>query len=112
MVAVYSIDDSRPVGFYNTVAASQTTQKLSSVQGGTTGNTGDWLDSFTVIAGSTTPGAVTVFDGATAVYTIPAGTATVLPYVLNVLVRAFSKTGSWNVTTGAAVSVVASGRFT
>lgn len=96
---------------YNTVAASQTTQKLSAVQGGTTGGAGDYLDNFTVVAATTTPGAVTVFDGATAIYSIPAGTATVLPYFVNIPVKAYSKTGSWNVTTGAAVSVVATGQF-
>lgn len=101
-----------PILKYNTVAASATNQALSAVNAGTTGGKGDYLDSFTVIAGTTTPGAVTVKDGATAVFTIPAGTATVLPYTFNVPVRAYSQTGSWNVTTGASVTVVASGQFT
>lgn len=100
-----------PLLKYNTVAASATTQKLSNVNAGTTGTTGDYLDNFTIIAATTTPGAVTVFDGVTAIFTIPAGTATVLPYVVNIPVRSYSKTGSWNVTTGASVSVVATGQF-
>ena len=101
-----------PPGNYNTVAASATTQKLSAVSGGTTGGRGDYLEGFTLVAATGTPGAVTVFDGVTAVFTVPAGTATVLPYTAYVPVRAYSKTGAWNVTTGTSVSVVAVGQFT
>lgn len=93
-------------GQYQLVAASQTTKAL-----GTTGKTGDFLESFTIVAATTTPGAVTVFDGTTAIYTMPAGTATVLPYTNRIEVRAYSTTGAWNITTGANVSVVAVGQF-
>jgi len=109
----YMSDPSVP-GFYNTVAAGSASFKLSAAGASATGTgtTGDYLDSFTVIAANTTPGAVTISDGANAVFTIPAGTATVLPYVSNVFVRAYSKTGAWTVTTSTAVSVVAIGKFT
>lgn len=100
-----------PCPHYNTVAASQATQKLSSTQAGNTGTTGDYLESITIIAGSTTPGVVTLFDGVTAVIVTTIGTATVMPYVQAIPIRAYSKTGSWNVTTGAAVSVLAVGKF-
>lgn len=96
-----------PSGQYYTVAASQTTKVLGQV-----GAVGDWLESITIIAATTTPGAVTVFDGTTAIFSIPAGTATVIPYVKTVPVKAYSKLGTWNVTTGASVSVVATGQFT
>jgi hypothetical protein len=98
-----------PLLKYNTVAASATTQKLSAVNAGTTGASGDYLDSFTVIPATATPGAVTLFDGTTAIYSIPAGT-TLQTY--NIPLRAYSKTGAWNFTTGASVSIVAAGQFT
>lgn len=93
-------------GQYQLVAASQTTKAL-----GTTGKTGDYLEALIVVAGSTTPGAVTLFDGTTPILTMPAGTATVLPYNNRLEIRAYSTTGSWNITTGAAVTVLAIGQF-
>lgn len=100
-----------PCPHYNTVAASQTTQVLSQKQGQSSGTTGDYLESITIIAGSTTPGAITLFDGATAVLTTIVGSATVMPYVQPISIRAYSKSGSWNITTGATVSVLAVGKF-
>lgn len=101
-----------PPGNYNTVIASQTDQILSSVSGGTTGSRGDYLESITINAGSATPGVVTLKDGTTAILTTTIGTATVMPYVNTLPIRAYSKTGAWKVSTGAAVSVVAVGQFT
>lgn len=100
-----------PCPHYNTVAASATTQVLSATQAATTGASGDYLESITIIAGSATPGVVTLFDGVTAVLVTTVGTATVMPYVQPISIRAYSKSGSWNVTTGAAVSVLAVGKF-
>lgn len=97
-----------PVGMYNTVAASATTQILSQTNGQATGKAGDYLSSITIVPGTATPGIVTVFDGVTAVLSIPAGTS-IQAYTISVL--AYSTTGSWNITTGAAVSVLAVGRF-
>jgi hypothetical protein len=93
-------------GQYQTVAASQTTQAL-----GTTGKIGDYLEAFTIIPANGTPGLVTVFDGSTAIFTIPASNTGTLFVPYTIIVRAYSKTGSWNVTTGASVSVVATGMF-
>jgi len=101
------VSPNTPAGQYFTVAASQTSQVLGAV-----GATGDYLKGIIVVAATTTPGLVTVKDGTTAVISIPAGTATVLPYVTYVPVGAYSKTGAWNITTGASVSVFAVGQFT
>ncbi len=91
-------------GQYFTVAASQTTQALGNV-----GAKGDYLEAFMIIPATATPGVVTVFDGTTAIFSVPALTS-IAP--VRIEVRAFSKTGSWNITTGASVSVVAVGLFT
>jgi hypothetical protein len=91
-------------GQYFTVAASQTTQALGAV-----GKTGDYLDHVTIVPASATPGTVTIFDGTTAIYSIPALTS-IAP--VNLTVQAYSKTGSWNITTSTSVSVVAVGQFT
>ena len=90
-------------GQYFTVAASQTTQALGAV-----GKTGDYLEAFIIIPATATPGVVTVFDGTTAIFSIPALTS-IAP--VRIEVRAYSKTGSWNITTGASVSVIAIGQF-
>ena len=62
---------------YNTVAASQTAQVLSALSGGTTGASGDYLTSCTVIPATTSPGAVTILDGSTAIYSFPGGASSV-----------------------------------
>lgn len=104
---VQFINNNQP-GLFNTVAASQTTQKLSATQGGTTGTTGDYLEHVTIIPATATPGAVTIFDGLTAIYTIPTG-ASLQPYFLPI--RSYSKSGAWNITTAGSVSVIAVGKF-
>jgi|SRR5580765_8918649 hypothetical protein len=90
-------------GQYQLVAASQTTKAL-----GTTGASGDYLEALIIIPATATPGVVTLFDGTTAILSIPALTS-IAPVRLEV--RAYSKTGSWNLTTGASVSVMAIGQF-
>lgn len=100
---VQFVNDNSPPGQYFTVAASQSTKVL-----GPNGAAGDYIESLTVVPATATPGAVTLFDGTTAILTIPAGT-TIPTYGLSL--RMYSKTGTWNVTTGASVSVVAVGRF-
>jgi len=97
---------SAPPGQYETVAAGQSDQVL-----GGNGNAGDFLDNVTIIAATTTPGAVTIKDGSTTVYSSPAGTATVLPYIVNIPFKMYSVSGAWKVTTGSNVSVVAVGKF-
>lgn len=93
-------------GRYEAVAAGQTAQVL-----GVNGATGDYLNSVIVIPATVAPGAVTIIDGVTNVVVTTAGTATVLPGVFEIPVKAFSTTGSWKITTGANVSVLATGRF-
>lgn len=85
-------------GQYATVAASQTTKVL-----GLVGATGDYLEKLIV----TGAGVITLFDGTTAILTF---TGTTTPIWLEF--RAYSKLGSWNVTTATGVSVIAVGQFT
>lgn len=91
---------------YEAVAASQTDQVM-----GATGAIGDVLAGFWLIPGTTSPGAVTVKDGATVILPYPAITLTDLtPKFIPLGYRA---TGAgWKITTGPNVSVVAFGRFT
>jgi hypothetical protein len=93
-----------PTGQYFLTPASS-----EDVNIGATGATGDYLEGFTVIPATATPGAVSIADGANDIYVIPAGT-TIGSYYIPV--RAYSKSGAWNVTTGTSVSVVAVGKFT
>lgn len=95
-----------PVGLYNTVAAGQTAFPFSNTQGNTTGAKGDYLEALIVSAG-TTPGTFTLLDGATSVIVVSpaASTAVYIP------IRAYSKSGAWNATTGTNVTAMAVGQF-
>jgi hypothetical protein len=94
---------------YETVAASQTDQVL-----GATGATGDLLARLLIVPASTSPGAVSIKDGAGSAITVFTGGAasvtTLTPF--SIPLNLYSLAGSWKVTTGAAVSVLASGNFT
>lgn len=95
---------------YETVAASQTDQVLGAV-----GAVGDFLESLLIVPSSLSPGAISIQDGTAGVdITVFAGgpdsVSTLHPFSVVLGIRALS-TG-WRVTTGAAVSVVASGNFT
>ena len=91
---------------YETVAASQTDQVI-----GATGATGDFLSAVLVIPATTAPGVVTIKDNTTAVISWPGGTLpSVIPFTIPV--GANSVNGAWKITTGANVSVFASGNFT
>lgn len=94
---------------YGTVAASQTNQVL-----GTTGATGDLLASVLIVPATTSPGAVSIKDGSGGAVTVFAGgansVATLHPFAVPVNIR--SGAGAWQITTGANVSVIASGNFT
>lgn len=91
---------------FETVAASQTAQAL-----GAAGAAGDFLDTLTLVVATAATAAVSILDGAISISIFPnspgGGVGT---YVLPVRLR--SQTGPWKVTTGAGVSVVASGNFT
>ncbi len=93
---------------YETVAAGSDEQVL-----GAAGAAGDLLTSLLVVPASTSPGAITIKDGAGTAITVFAGgadsIATLHPFPIPLGIR--SAAGPWRVTTGANVSVVAAGNF-
>lgn len=96
-------------GEYEPVAASQSTQTI-----GATGATGDYLSGVLIVPANLNPGAVSIKDGAdTAITIFTGGTASVSNLVpFYVPVGAVSRTGAWQITTGASVSAFATGNFT
>jgi len=91
---------------YETVAASQTAQVL-----GSTGAVGDLLTGLLVVPATTSPGAISILDGATSITVFAGGTLTsVIPFAIPLGVKSVS--GPWKVTTGANVSVIGVGDFT
>lgn len=94
-------------GDYETVAASQTTQAL-----GATGAKGDFLQGLLIVPATTAAGNISIKDGAdSAISVFATGTlADLTPIWLPLGMR--SRTGAWQVTTGANVSVIAVGSFT
>lgn len=94
---------------YETVSASQTDQAL-----GATGATGDRIDGLTVIPATTSPGAVSIKDGSNTAITVFTGGASsvgsLVPFFVPLGLT--STSGAWQITTGANVSVIASGNFT
>ena len=94
-------------GKYATVAPSVTAQVL-----GTTGAIGDYLASLTIVVATAATAQVQITDGA-------GGAITVFPNnpgggvgTYTVPINAKSTSGAWKVTTGAGVSVIATGSFT
>ena len=102
-------DDGKPVGGfeYETVAASQTNQAL-----GATGAIGDFLDKLVIVVATAATAQVQIKDGADTAITIfpnsPGGG--IGTYCIPVCLR--SRTGAWQITTGAGASVIATGNFT
>lgn len=96
-------------GDYETVAASQTDQAL-----GATGAAGDYLAGILIVPATTSPGAVSIKDGAGSAITIFTGGASSVadlkPFFVPLGMR--SATGAWKVTTGANVSAIGAGNFT
>jgi hypothetical protein len=92
---------------YETVAASQTDQVL-----GKDGAAGDYLDTLTCVVGTAATSAVSIKDGSgAAIAVLPnAVGGGIGTYVIRI--AAASKAGPWSVTTGAGVTVIASGTFT
>ena len=90
------------------VAAGQTDQVL-----GSTGARGDWLEFLLVVPASTSPGAVSIKDGAGNAITVFAGGAGSLSGLASfaIPIACISEDGAWKVTTGANVSVLAVGEF-
>lgn len=91
---------------YETVAASQTDQVL-----GATGGAGDYLEQLVCTVATAATAQVDIQDGAGSAYTVlpnsPGGGIGV--YVIPI--KASSVAGAWSVTTGAGVTVLATGRF-
>ena len=94
---------------YETVAASATDQVI-----GATGAIGDLLAGLLVVPATTSPGAVSIKDGAGSAITVFTGGATsvsgLVPFFVPLGIKASG--AGWKVTTGAAVSVIAVGDFT
>lgn len=93
---------------YETVAASQTAQVI-----GNTGAVKDIIYGLLVIPASTSPGNVLLLDGSTSITVFAGGANSVLtlhPFFIPLGLTSVS--GPWKVTTGASVSVIASGVFT
>lgn len=96
-------------GEYETVAASQTDQAL-----GATGGTGDLLAKLIIVPATTSPGAVSIKDGAGSAITVFTGGASSVADLkpFEIVLDVISTGGAWSVTTGANVSVIGVGDFT
>lgn len=93
---------------YETVAASQTDQML-----GATGAIGDLLAGVLIIPATTSPGAVSIEDGATNIPIFTGGASSVtnlVPFFVPLGIK--SVAGGWEITTGANVAVIGVGNFT
>jgi hypothetical protein len=91
------------------VPASTSNQVL-----GTTGATGDYLASVLIVPSSTSPGSVTIKDGAGTAFPIFEGGASSLsnlvPFPVPLGIK--SMAGAWSITTGTGLSAIPSGNFT
>jgi hypothetical protein len=110
---------------YAPVAASQSAQVLTPTINGVAGTApagatglavtgqGDFLLKLIVIPGTTSPGAITISDGGATAITVFTGGATSVADLktFEIVLNAASTLGSWRVTTGANVSVIAVGKF-
>lgn len=96
-------------GHYETVAASATDQAL-----GATGATGDFLAGVLIVPATTSPGAVSIKDGAGSAITVFTGGASSVSNLVPFFVPLgiYSTGGAWKVTTSTNVSVIGVGRFT
>lgn len=97
--------------YYVTVAASTTKATLGGVLSGAKG---DWLDGILVVPATTSPGVVNLFDGTGSAINVFAGgstsTSNLVPFFIPICSR--SQSGGWQITTGANLSVIATGNFT
>jgi len=70
------------------------------------------LERIVIIPETTSPGAVTIIDGSTSIIVFVGGASSVATLTpMNVLFGTNSVSGPWSITTGAAVHVMAIGRF-
>jgi hypothetical protein len=94
-------------GEYETVAASATAQVL-----GGAGAVGDAIFGILVIPATTSPGAVTLLDGATSITIFTGGATSVAdlkPFYIPL--GLVSVAGPWKITTGTLVSCIGIGKF-
>lgn len=91
---------------YETVAAGQTTQAI-----GTNGATGDYLEGLTITVGTAATAQVQIKDGADTAYTVFPNSPGGGVGTYYVPIKACSRAGAWQVTTGAGSTVLASGHF-
>lgn len=91
---------------YEAVAAGQTDQVL-----GATGGAGDYLEGLLCVVATAATSSVDIQDGAnSAISVLPANVgAGIGSYYIPI--KATSVAGAWSVTTGAGVTVFATGRF-
>lgn len=89
--------------FYETVAASQTAQVL-----GGNGAKGDYLHKLIITVNTSATSTVTLLDNATSI-PIMAANAAIGTYVIEI--GAVSQSGAWKLTTGAGLTVIATGIF-
>lgn len=108
-VPAFMADTNETAQGYVPVAAS-TTQ----VMGLTGGAVGDFIEGMLIIPATTSPGAVTITDGAGAPITIFTGgvgsVGSLVPFYVPLSIQ--STDGAWTVTTGSNVSVLVTGQFT
>lgn len=90
---------------YEAVAAAQTDQVL-----GATGAVGDWLATMVCTVATAATSTVSITDGGDAAIPVLAANTPIGAYTITL--NLVSADGAWQVTTGAGVSVVATGRFT
>lgn len=90
---------------YEAVAAGQTTQTI-----GATGAVGDLLERVIITVVTSATGTVAIKDGADTAITISAANTPIGVYSVEIGAR--SKTGAWQITTGAGATAIAVGRFT
>lgn len=92
---------------YETVAASQTAQVM-----GTAGGVSDVISHILAVPASTSPGAITLIDGATSITVFAGGASSVTsltPFAIPLGLKA--ATGPWKITTGANISCIIVGDF-
>ena len=99
-----NISEVAPPG-YETVAAGQTDQVL-----GATGAAGDWLAKLTCTVATAATSTVSIEDGGGSSIPILAANTPIGSYTIPLSL--VSTAGAWSVTTGAGVTVIASGDFT
>lgn len=92
---------------YETVAAGQTDQVL-----GAAGAAGDVLAGILIVPATTSPGAVSIKDGAGSAITVFVGGSVPSAIPFFIPLGIVSGSGAWKVTTGTNVSVIATGSFT